>query len=72
MNGKENAWKNMREVNGCTGNQRTNHQSNPPIRPEVGLSNCMGNQEPPGLPQESHVTVPPPLEKRVIRIRIDT
>jgi hypothetical protein len=53
--------------------ESTNEPSvEPPIRPEAGLSNCMGNQEPPGLPQEAHVTVPPPLEKRVIRIGINT
>jgi hypothetical protein len=46
----------MREIKERIGNQRTSHQPNPPIRPEAGLSNFMGNQEPPGLPQEAHVT----------------
>jgi hypothetical protein len=56
----------------CIGNQRTIHQSNPLIRLEAGLSNCMGNKEPLGLPQEAHVTDPPPLYKRVINIEINT
>jgi hypothetical protein len=34
----------------------TNH----PIRVEAGLSNFGENQEPPGLPQESHITDPLP------------
>jgi hypothetical protein len=46
------------------GNRRTMHQSNPPIRPDSGLSNFVGNQEPPGLPQEDHVTDPPSLNKK--------
>ena len=60
MNGQENAWKGVREVNGFTRNQRMNHQSIPPIRPEVGLSNFVGNQEPLGFPQEDHVIDPLP------------
>jgi hypothetical protein len=34
--------------------------TNPPIRPEVGLSNFGENQEPHGLPQESNITDPLP------------
>jgi hypothetical protein len=41
-------------------NQQRSHHSNPPIRPDVGLSNFVGNQEPPGLPQEAHVSDPLP------------
>jgi hypothetical protein len=37
------AWECVREkMSEGTGNQWTSHQSNPPIRPEVGLSNFMG------------------------------
>jgi hypothetical protein len=35
----------------------------PPIRPEEGLSNFMGNQEPTGLPQEAHI-IDPLLRKK--------
>ena len=38
--------------------------TNPTIRPGMGLSNFVGNQEPPGLPQEACVTDPPPLDKK--------
>ena len=52
--------------------ERTNHQLNPPIRPKAGLSNFMGNQEPPILPQEAHVTDLIPQKKRLIKIGINT
>ena len=34
--------------------------TNPTIRPWMGLSIFLGNQEPLGIPQEAHVTDPLP------------
>jgi hypothetical protein len=60
MNGQVSASKCMREMNECTGKLTNNPLVEPPIRPEAGLSNFVGNQEPLGLPQEDHVIDPLP------------
>jgi hypothetical protein len=44
--------------------------TNPTIRLGMGLSILVGNQEPPGIPQEAHITDPIPSKKRVINIEL--
>jgi hypothetical protein len=40
----------------CGSEGEDNPMTNPTIRPGMGLHIFMGNQEPPGIPQEAHVT----------------
>jgi hypothetical protein len=44
----------------CRGEGADEPTTNPTIRPGMGLSIFVGNQEPPGLPQEAHITDPLP------------
>jgi hypothetical protein len=54
----------------CRSEGENEPTTNNTIIPGMGLSIFIGNQEPPGLPQEAHVMDPLPLEKRVINIGI--